>query len=156
MNKLVFIGIIALILGTAGVLIITGSDNQPSVAGANSPTPEEQAQMDAVLAQYTGSSGTYTDYDQLTLASTSEEEKNVLFFEGLTCPVCKELDKNLLASEIPDGVHIYNLIYEENPELVRKYNVRSTPTLIEVDSSGQVIKLLQPVISIENILLQLI
>lgn len=161
MNKFVFIGIIVLVLGTAGVLVVSGdSKDGGSVASVNTPATSEQKQIDAILSQYTGTGGTYSHLEEsevtVTLANASPEDKNVIFFEGLTCPVCKELDKDISSSNVPDNVRIINLIFEDSPELAKKYNVRATPTLVEVDRDGQVIKPLQPVIKLENILLQLI
>lgn len=158
MNKFVFIGIIALILGTAGVLVASGDKNVTTTANTSSQaaTSEQQAQIDKILAQYTGSGGTYNDYSVADLATVPEGDKSVLFFEGRNCPSCKQLDKNILSSDVPDGVHIFNILYEDNLDLAQKYQVRGTPGLYQVDSQGNVLRQLQPVIRLDDILLQLI
>ncbi len=165
MNKFVFIGVIALVLGTAGVLVMSGS--KEDLAATSSETtnpetsPEQQQQIETILAQYTGNNGTYThqgNSEELTvaLANSEEGDKKILFFEGRTCPMCKELDKNIRAVDMPDNVNIYNILADDNPDLMQKYQVRGTPGLYQVDSEGNLIRQLQPVLQLNNILLQLI
>lgn len=158
MNKFVFIGIIALLLGTAGVLIM--SSDKTELPASNNQTSEQRKQAEEILSQYTGGGGTYERVDSSSLYSklsdTKPGEKDVLFFEGRTCPSCKQLDKNIRAVQVPDHVHIFNILYEDNLDLVQKYQVRGTPGLYQVDTEGNVIRQLQPVLQLDNILLQLI
>jgi len=123
----------------------------------DSPKTVAQNQIkDAVAARFSGSGGTLAKYSQGILDSTQPEDIDILFFEGTYCPTCKALKTNIEENSVPDGVNIYTINYEQNPDLVRQYQVRMTPTLIIVDKNGKELKRLQAVITLTNLLVQLI
>ncbi len=159
MNKYLFAGIITILLVTTGVLVAVSPKSDTTT---NNTTTPQQEQAETVLARYTGNSGTYThqaNAEELedALINIPTEDKKVLFFEGRTCPVCKELDKNIRAVDMPDNVHVLNVIADDNLDLMQKYQVRGTPSLYQIDNQGAVLNQLQLTgVQLDNILLQLI
>lgn len=66
----------------------------------------------------------------------------VLFFRASWCPTCKALDSNLKTNldNIPEGIIILDVDYDNSAELKKKYGVTYQHTLVEVDSKGNMLK----------------
>lgn len=81
--------------------------------------------------------GTYESYspEKLALADTG---KVVLFFRASWCPTCRTLDADIKGNldDIPGGVHILDVNYDDSTSLKQKYGVTYQHTLVQVDSSG--------------------
>lgn len=90
--------------------------------------------------QLVAQAGTYETYDPSKLA-LAENGKVVLFFNASWCPYCRTLDKNIKnnLSSIPNNLTILNVDYDNSTELKKKYGVTSQHTLVQVDSSGNLI-----------------
>ncbi|MFA7285365.1 MAG: thioredoxin family protein [Candidatus Paceibacterota bacterium] len=85
--------------------------------------------------------GSYVAYDPALLAD-AENGDVVLFFRASWCPTCRVLDKDLKANiaNIPLGVTILDVDYDDSRDLKAKYGVTYQHTLVQVDSKGNMIK----------------
>ena len=81
--------------------------------------------------------GTFESYsaEKLSLASSG---KVALFFHATWCPICRAIEKEILAdpSKISDGVHILKVDYDNNVSLRQKYGVTTQHTFVQVDDKG--------------------
>lgn len=81
--------------------------------------------------------GSYEVYapEKLALADSGDV---VLFFRASWCPTCRALDADIRAKidEIPAGVAILDVDYDNSTALKQKYGVTYQHTLVQVDSDG--------------------
>ena len=84
--------------------------------------------------------GTYEAYAPEKLAR-AEEGDVVLFFRASWCPTCRALDADIKAHQgnIPDGVTILDVDYDDSTALKQKYGVTYQHTLVQVDAEGNMI-----------------
>lgn len=94
--------------------------------------------MDDEMAPSVGSYEVYSP-EKLALADTGHV---VLFFRASWCPTCRGLDKDIRAhlDTIPGNLAILDVNYDDSTELKKKYGVTYQHTLVQVDSSGNLIK----------------
>ena len=65
--------------------------------------------------------------------------EKVLKFHAVWCQPCKALSKTI--EEAGDlGIEIESIDVDQEPELARRYNVRSVPTMVIVDAEGEVLR----------------
>lgn len=90
---------------------------------------EEEAMM--------AKSGSYEAYSPEKIAR-AKEGKVVLFFRASWCPTCRALDSNIRANleDIPGGLSILHVDYDNSTALKQKYGVTYQHTLVQVDASG--------------------
>lgn len=93
-----------------------------------------EKEKDADIMQ---SSGSYESYSPEKLA-LAENGDVVLFFRASWCPTCRALDADIKANmkNIPAGVTILDVDYDNSTSLKQKYGVTYQHTLVQVDSSG--------------------
>jgi thiol-disulfide isomerase/thioredoxin len=122
-NKIIMIVIGLLVIG--GGVFMYQANTKKSVEYATTPVISENYKA-------------YTQ-EELTFA---ENGKVVLFFKATWCPSCRSLDKNIKENigSIPENVKILEVDYDTNPDLKTKYGVTTQHTLVQVDSSGELIK----------------
>jgi len=84
--------------------------------------------------------GSYEAYAPEKLAK-AENGDVVLFFRASWCPTCRALDADIHAHEgdIPEGVTILDVDYDNSAELKQKYGVTYQHTLVQVDANGNMI-----------------
>ena len=82
--------------------------------------------------------GTFSEHVSFAAARTT-----VLDFWSSTCRPCKELDQILqrLIPELPPDVDVFAVSTDDNPELVRRFDVLSAPTLVILRGGEQVTRL---------------
>ena len=82
--------------------------------------------------------GSYVAYAPEKLAMAKDGGKVVLFFHASWCPTCKALDSDIKArlNDIPGGVTILDVDYDNSAALKQKYGVTTQHTLVQVDASG--------------------
>jgi thiol-disulfide isomerase/thioredoxin len=84
------------------------------------------------------SGGTYTDYSEGVLAQGPDTQ--VLFFNATWCSSCRSLERSILSEKsLPEGVAVYKVDYDSNPDLKAKYGVRTQHTLVQVDREGNLV-----------------
>lgn len=139
MNKYL-IGLIIIVVIASGIYFYKSSDpnNLPEIPGAMSDVTDATLEGDAMMAKGAGSYEPYAE-SKLSLAS---EGKVVLFFRAAWCPTCRALDADIKArlSEIPQGVTILDVDYDNSGDLKKKYGVTYQHTLVQVDQSGNQLK----------------
>ncbi len=66
----------------------------------------------------------------------------VLFFRAKWCPTCQQVDVDIRQklSQIPAGVTILDVDYDNSRDLQKKYGVTYQHTFVQVDASGTMIK----------------
>lgn len=74
----------------------------------------------------------YTDYSESALANAKWNV--VLFFHASWCPACAWADKILQTEEIPEGLSIFKLDYDNSLDLRKKYKVTTQHTFVQIDS----------------------
>ena len=66
-------------------------------------------------------------------------DAKVLKFYATWCRPCKALSKTI--EEAGDlGIEIESIDVDQEPELARRYNIRSVPTMVVVDEEGEVLR----------------
>jgi len=139
-RKTVIIAIV-LILIVAGVVALNKNNNnqEPVVVNQNTNSPVisgTTSQQNA--AQNAGSYESYAP-EKLVKANTGDV---VLFFRASWCPTCRALDADIKsnAANIPAGLTILDVNYDNSSALKRKYGVTYQHTLVQVDAEGNLIK----------------
>ncbi len=86
------------------------------------------------------SKGSYEPYAASKLAM-AEKGDVVLFFRASWCPTCRALDADIRAhlGDIPSGVTILEIDYDNSTALKQKYGVTHQHTLVQVGSAGNLI-----------------
>jgi len=85
----------------------------------------------------------YLDYSDGALANAQRKGKSVLFFAATTwCQTCLELEKEIIErqAEIPEGVTILKVDYDNDKAMNQRYGVTSQHTLVVLDKNGQEVK----------------
>jgi len=100
--------------------------------------------------------GSYEAYDSSKLAYANDGHV-ILFFNASWCPTCRALDKDIKQniSNIPSGVTILNVNYDNSTDLKKKYGVTYQHTLVEVDSQGNMIKKWQGSRSLNSLIIEI-
>lgn len=85
------------------------------------------------------SAGTYEEYSAEKVASADGDV--VLFFHAKWCPTCRALDSQISnnLSDIPSDVTILKVDYDSATDLRQQYGVTVQHTLVQVDSSGNLV-----------------
>lgn len=98
--------------------------------------------------------GLFADYSKDLVSQAGANEKVILFFHAQWCPTCKSIEKNIKANldEIPGGVRILLVDFDEESELKKKYDVRQQYTMVQVDNTGKKIDLWTDSYSLEDII----
>ena len=85
----------------------------------------------------------YLDYSDGALANTQRKGKSVLFFAATTwCQTCSALEEEIIKrqAEIPEGVTILKVDYDNDKAMNQKYVVTSQHTLVVLDENGKELK----------------
>lgn len=82
----------------------------------------------------------YEKYSSDTDFSQHVDEKIVLFFHADRCSTCKIIEKDILEKWVPEGVHMYEVNFDTETELLEKYDIRSQSSFAHIDSNGELIK----------------
>ena len=72
-----------------------------------------------------------------------EEQKPLIVeFGGTTCVSCKVVEDILrdIQEEYKDAINVLNLDIYQNFDMAQQFNIRSIPTLIFLDTYGQIVK----------------
>ncbi len=79
----------------------------------------------------------YLAYSPQLYAQTIDQ-KRILFFKANWCPTCNTADKDFLDNigKIPEGVTVYQVDYDKETVLKKKYNITYQHTFVQVDTQG--------------------
>ena len=81
----------------------------------------------------------YTKYDAEKLKNSSEKY-NLLFFHAPWCPSCEAIKKAFAREWVPENMMIFEVDYDSNLELRKKYEVHSQTTFVLVNQNWDMIK----------------
>ena len=131
-SKIFIIVIVVAVLGL-GWLTLSNQDGEDVMVEKTDEATMEESLPDSAKA----SSGTYEPYhsDKLALAG---DGKVVLFFRAPWCPTCRTLNADIRANigNIPAGVTILDVDYDNSTALKQKYGVTYQHTFVQVDALG--------------------
>lgn len=140
-----FIGL-ALVVGLIiGGVLVFSKDDTPVETGSvtKSETTDEVDSSSTTINPGSETSeataGKYVDYSEDLLTDQTIGTK-ILFFHAPWCPQCRELEANIKAGEIPSGVTIIKVDYDDNQSLRSRYGVTIQTTLVRIDSNGNLVK----------------
>ena len=146
MNKhmaIISTGLVIALIGAGIAVAVLFPANQPTPEQATvtkqTPTPEPQATTVAPAETPKPQPGSYKPYSQQAYAD-SATTRRILFFHASWCPQCRQLDKEITASTLPNGVTILKVDYDTNQPLRAKYGVTLQTTFVEVDTSDAKVK----------------
>lgn len=133
-----------LIIAAVAILIVGGwyISNK-----TNNPTSPEAEKVEPLLTPKTevdsspatsSQPGTYVDYSDSVIAATNGTK--ILFFHASWCPQCRELDADIKAKTVPNGVTIIKTDYDTNQALRQKYGVTIQTTLVRIDDNGNLVE----------------
>ncbi|MBA2279493.1 thioredoxin family protein [Candidatus Saccharibacteria bacterium] len=97
----------------------TSSDGSSTVAPSDSSTRK----------------GQYVDYREGIVAET--QGTKLLFFHAPWCPQCRDLEDDIEAKGVPDGMTIIKVDYDSNQALRKKYGVTIQTTIVHVNDEGE-------------------
>lgn len=92
-------------------------------------------------AEPIGTAGSYEPYAPELLARATDGDV-VLFFRATWCPTCRTLDDDIRAhlGDIPAGLTILDVDYDDSDALKTQYGVTYQHTLVQVDVDGNLLK----------------
>ena len=97
-------------------------------------------------------SSSYIIWSQAAFEQNANKQR-WLYFHAEWCPECRSLDKDIKAnvSEIPEGVVIFKIEYDDYQNLRQRYKVLRQTTVVSVDAQGEKVKEVLAVTSKNNL-----
>ncbi len=126
------------VLGIILYVVLPKSPANPRTADVGRPIASSNPQSSLSPAATAAVPGRYIAYDGSTLASTPGTK--IIFFHASWCPQCRQLEADIKAGSIPDGVTIFKADFDTSQTLRQKYGVTLQTTLVKVGDDGQLIK----------------
>lgn len=87
--------------------------------------------------------GTYQTYSSAAISSAGDRSR-VLFFHAPWCPQCRQLEADIKARGVPEGIAIFKIDYDSNQGLRQQYGVTQQTTVVSVNAGGSKIKSFLP------------
>ena len=104
-------------------------DKSPDAAMSESPADDG-----AAMAK-----GTYIDYAKFAgNEAMYAKTDTVLFFAASWCPTCQAVEKDINANleNLPEGLTLVKVDYDNSDDLKQKYGVTIQHTFVQVDEAG--------------------
>ncbi|MCA9330575.1 thioredoxin family protein [Candidatus Saccharibacteria bacterium] len=124
--------IVAVIVATVGFAFITAKPSQPAQETSEPVTTRQSSNSERTTGL---APGKYANYSESALGANGYTT-TVLFFYATWCPECKGFDHAISSSDIPDGVQILRIDYDQAQRLRQKYGVTIQTTFVNVDAAG--------------------
>lgn len=86
------------------------------------------------------SEGRYADYSEEAVAAEGYDE-TILFFHAAWCPECRAFEQAITDDDIPAGVQILKVDYDDSSELRQRYEVTIQSTFVKVNQEGDRVSL---------------
>ena len=145
-KKLIFINVVLILAILVLVVAIMLKSNSNDGANSNSVSNNSISQVDEPNSEVEpmessagATAGNYITYENYEANKDKYSDgKTVYYFSAKWCPTCKVLDGNLEKDEgnIPEGLTIVKIDYDNSSDLKKKYGVTYQHTLVEVDANG--------------------
>ena len=135
MNKKIILVVIIILLLIGGGLVYLLLSNSSQKDGREASTSQKEQPQPPQSAEQTPTPnpGGYIDYSKDALASTSGTK--LLFFHAPWCSQCRDLEKRIKNSDLPEDLTIFKIDYDSNQELRQKYGVTLQTTFVKVDDT---------------------
>ncbi len=170
-SNIVFI-LVAVIALVVGGVLLTNSNKQPAIPQdqliGGEQTQEANLPSDSVnkaitndkappANAYAPTTGVYQDFDPALIGNAATGDV-ILFFKAGWCPTCGALDRNINANldQIPEGVTILKVDYDDSQVLKEKYSVKIQHTLVQVDQDGNEIKQWQGSLKLDQLVSEIV
>lgn len=160
MPLFVALGLIALAAVIYFAFFTRSSDDQTlssSDVATSAPTQTSQA-IDSPAPSDSNSAGSYVTYEEYSSnPGLYNDGKIVYFFNAKWCPTCKvlEQDINSSLSDIPMGVSVVSVDYDNYTDLKKQYGITYQHTLVLVDQDGNQLKKWSGGNTLESVLQQI-
>lgn len=131
-----------LIIATAVTMLLAGcaaggspdaAPTPPVASAPATPSPSDDA-ADTTDAEAASQPGAYLDYYDGAIDETAGTK--VLFFHASWCPKCRDLEADILASDIPDNFTVFKVDFDSATDLRQRYGVTLQTTIVYVDDDG--------------------
>lgn len=134
MGKKLLVIILALVVVSSLGYVFLSKNKEPmneasNARGSNMHTPNESGSSSATT------SGSYMPYSSEALSQA--KGAILLFFHASWCPQCREIEKTINESGVPDGVTVLKIDYDTNQALRQKYGVTLQTTFVKVNNLGE-------------------
>lgn len=129
----ILIGVAVAILLIAG--LVTAIALRPIEAGAPTATTTDQTPQPDTDTGVNLASGRYTPYEAQHVSATGYNE-TILFFHASWCPECRAFEQQITSVDLPDGVQILKVDYDNSDELKRIHGVTLQSTFVKVSRDG--------------------
>jgi len=133
MKKIILVVALVLVIFASLVLVLLLQPKEgvgaPSVDEMSVPAEQGPSEAQPVAE------GRYVAYSEAELAE-SGYRTNVLFFYAAWCPECRAFDEAINTSDIPDGVQILQVDYDQATDLRQRYGVTLQSTFVSVAADG--------------------
>lgn len=82
----------------------------------------------------------YAPYNTEVEKTFQGKKPYALFFHATWCPACRQADDEIKANlaNLPASTAIFQVDYDSNMELRKKYGVTSQHTVVFIDANGEV------------------
>ena len=80
----------------------------------------------------------YMSYTKDSLSSIKWDI--LLFFHADWCPTCKNIEKNIIETWLPEWLTILKVDYDNASDLRKKYGITSQSTFVQVDNDWNMLK----------------
>jgi hypothetical protein len=147
MNRRVVVAIVALagvvIAAVAGLALVRALT--PSAPVEQASTPADQASTPTAASPAAtppsdaAAPGVYVDYSDTAIADA--QGRVVLFFHAPWCGQCVQLESDILAEGVPDGVTVIKVDWDTHQDLEQQYGVPMRTTFVELADDGSVLQL---------------
>jgi hypothetical protein len=130
--KRTLIGIAVAILLVAGlvaaVVLRPVEDGSPNTStnGTSQPGTDTEEVLRA---------GRYEPYDA-QLVSAAGYDETILFFHASWCPECRAFEQEITSADLPEGVQILKVDYDNSDDLKRTHGVTLQSTFVKVSDDG--------------------
>jgi thioredoxin-like negative regulator of GroEL len=141
MNKrvgIIVLIIALLIVGGVSYLVFAQEPDEPKQNTQSQNANDVPADSGPAEDQPASAPGAYVDYKEGIIAQTSGTV--LLFFHAPWCPQCRELESDIKAKGVPEGVTIIKVDYDSNQKLRRDYGVTIQTTVVRVNQDGGLVE----------------
>lgn len=128
--------LLVLVVGSLAYVFLSKTEKQVAdEAGNSKKTPaSKEAPANDTSSANASIKGAYLPYT--SEAVTQAKGTVLLFFHAPWCPQCREIEKTINESGIPDNVTVLKIDYDTNQALRQKYGVTLQTTFVKVDNQG--------------------
>ena len=129
--KKVWMLIAAIVVVAGGAITFAVLQERPA---PTAQTETNQQQDQAAQSSDPNRIGTYADYSAEAVANA--DGRVWLFFHAPWCPQCVDLERNIQAGGVPEGLTILKVDYDTATDLRQRYGVTLQTTIVEIDGAG--------------------